>query len=97
MRKDGSMRLIYKHQHEGIWFSHRGHAAYERGEKPEFMWPEGSEIEQTEIHHIAKAPQYKRKLVMFFREKRKNNVIHMHAGWPMADVGPGPHIGVPNK
>lgn len=62
------MRLLYKHCHEGIWFSQNGHAAYMRGEKPNFMWPEVFDFEATTEHHIARdydKGKYTRELVMF--------------------------------
>jgi hypothetical protein len=68
-------RLIYKHQHEGVWFSHAGHTAYERGERPRFMWPEGTKLVATIAHHIARQLPgsyyggYTRESVMFFRDR----------------------------
>lgn len=68
------MRLIYKHEHEGIWFSNNGHTAYMRGERPARLLPEGHGWEPTIQHHIARKRtfprgdvQYTRELVMFYR------------------------------
>lgn len=77
------MRLLYKHEHHGVWFSENGHKAYLRGEKPRFMWPENVELIPTCEHHIARqhpgaarmAPEkaYTRELVMFYRRSDAQN------------------------
>jgi len=71
------VRLIYKHKHEDVWFSHNGDRAYLRGEKPIFMWPEGVQLEPTALHHISRnvvshdPHGFTRSLVMFYREVEK--------------------------
>lgn len=65
------MKLLYKFQAEGVWFSKNGTAAYRRGEKPRFLWPDGASLKMTEPHHIAReigAGRYTRELVQFYRE-----------------------------
>jgi hypothetical protein len=64
-------QLFTKYIHHGIGFSKNGHIAYLQGEKPEFMFPEGTLIEPTVNHHIevqvGRTQTYKRPLVMFYR------------------------------
>jgi len=67
------MRSIYVHEHEGVRFSKNGHAAYERGEKPQFLWKwsEYGDLIPTCHHHIEVnhgKGQWKRPLVMFYRK-----------------------------
>lgn len=64
------MRLLYKHEHEGVWFSANGHRAYMRGEKPGFMWGTGKKLVPTVVHHIAREygnGKFTRELKMFYR------------------------------
>ena len=63
------MRLKLKHEHDGIFFSHNGHAAFLNGEKPIFMWPAGSDVIPTCSHHIQRkyAYGYTYGLVMFYK------------------------------
>ena len=67
------MRLKLKHEHDGVYFSHNGHAAYLNGEKPAFMWPSGCDIVPTVRHHIQRKRPfgYSYELVMFY--EMKNN------------------------
>ena len=73
------MKLLYKFEAEGVWFSRNGAKAYRRGEKPRFLWPDNIKLTPTVAHHIARrkklddrAPggrfeNYTRELVMFYR------------------------------
>ena len=64
------MKPLYKHEHEGLWFSRNGHRAYMLGEKPKSLWLDGTPIEPTVAHHIEIRDgrfQCRRKLVMFYR------------------------------
>ena len=66
------MRLVYKYQHEGVWFSKNGHRAYLRGERPGFMWGTGKRLEPVCVHHIAQecSPgKFTRQLKMFYTLK----------------------------
>jgi hypothetical protein len=73
------MRLIYKHQHEGVWFSRNGQRAYLRGEKPAQLWRVPvDQLEATAKHHITRTyangvPSGQRELVMFYRMIRKES------------------------
>jgi hypothetical protein len=64
------MRLIYKHQHEGIWYSHNGHEAYLKGERPLILWDKKEHIVFTHQHHIARklTTGYTREFVMFYKK-----------------------------
>jgi hypothetical protein len=75
------MRLIYKFEADGVWFSKNGESAYKRGEKPEFLWPDNATLEETCVHHIARkrGRDYSRELVMFYRV-RKNNLTTKTGG-----------------
>jgi hypothetical protein len=67
------MRLIYRHEHQGIWFSHNGHRAYEKGERPLcLLVHEWCDWEETAKHHIARrrGTEYTRELVMFYRNPK---------------------------
>ena len=64
------MRLIYKHEHEGVWFSKNWHKAYIRGERPACLLGEGKTVEATVPHHIARQRargDYSREYVVFYR------------------------------
>jgi len=66
------MKLLYKFQAEGIWFSKNGTLAYKRGEKPQSLWPEAASLVPTDTHHIARnrgCGNYSRELVMFYKLK----------------------------
>lgn len=68
------MKLLYKNQSEGTWFSKHGWEAFNRGEKPAWMWPVRSDVEPTYPHHVARLRErnnYGRWLVMFYRLKKK--------------------------
>lgn len=58
-----NVRLLYKHKHDGIWFSKNGHAAYERGERPEMLIESKDDWVFVCNHHIARPI-----LVPFFRK-----------------------------
>jgi hypothetical protein len=79
-----TMKVVYKHVHEGIYFSHNGHAAYLKGEKPFFMWPKDAQIEATCQHHIGhwRGQTHTRELVMFYREKDKGPEISLKPLFP---------------
>jgi hypothetical protein len=65
------MRLIFKHEHEGVFFSHNGHRAFLRGEKPGFMFQKENKLVPVCVHHIARPygeNKYTRELVMFYRK-----------------------------
>lgn len=67
------MRLIYRHKHQGVWFSHNGHRAYENGERPDCCLPtEWHDWELTARHHIARkrGNDYTRELVQFYRNPK---------------------------
>jgi len=70
------MRNLYKHFHEGVWFSENGHKAWMRGERPKCMDFGPDQIwehyEPTCAHHIARpiCSTFTRELVMFYREKK---------------------------
>lgn len=63
------MRLLFQHEHEGLWFSKNGHAAYERGERPIELCPKGAGLISSERHHIARkiGDTYTRELVQFYK------------------------------
>lgn len=70
------MKLLYSDVHEGVYFSKNGQAAYLRGEKPRFMWPESAKVVETVAHHIARpiaGRGYSRELVMFYRSQTPQN------------------------
>jgi hypothetical protein len=76
------MRLRLKFKAEEIWFSKNGAAAYRRGERPKFMFPEGAEIEPTITHHIQRKmkPGHRRRggyeytfeFVMFYKHNSQD-------------------------
>jgi hypothetical protein len=70
------MRLIYKDEHEGVWFSKNGHLAYMRGEKPGFLYHGEKNLQPVCVHHIARpwpnGRGYSRELVMFYRVEDKS-------------------------
>lgn len=74
------MKQLYKHEHEGLRFSHNGHAAYLRGEKPRWMWKD-EEVEETVAHHIEwgtdRERNVRRALVMFYRKKEPHTEIKL--------------------
>ncbi len=62
---------IYKYRIEGnIWLSTNGKKAYDRGEKPKFLFEDQSNLISTTYHYIAKKTGVviKRELVMFYRK-----------------------------
>ena len=63
-------QVLKKYINNGIGFSKNGHDAFLRGEKPEFMFPEGTVVQSTEKHHIEikVSNTYRRPLVMFYKE-----------------------------
>lgn len=67
------MRLLYTFRHEGVWFSRNGEKAYQRGEKPRFLWPADADLTPTVPHHIARQGseryRFSRELVMFYKQK----------------------------
>lgn len=66
------MKPLYKHEHDGVWFSRNGHRAYLLGEKPKQMWPPDAILEPTVAHHVeirSGGFSVRRKLVMFYRLK----------------------------
>ena len=72
------MRLIYKEKHEGVWFSHNGHRAYENGERPRCLIEKTiGGWEPTVAHHIARRngnSTWTRELVMFYKKKGETKV-----------------------
>lgn len=73
------MKPLYKFEADGVWFSKNGRKAFLRGEKPKFMWPEGTDIIPTGPHHIETFRKVgnqrafcARKLVMFYRDASKS-------------------------
>ena len=62
-------QLLKKYIHENIGFSKNGNDAFLRGEKPEFMFPDGTLIIETIPHHIELkvGRTFRRPLVMFYR------------------------------
>lgn len=79
------MKPLYKHEHEGLWFSRNGHRAYMLGEKPKSLWPTGTPIEPTVAHHIEIRDgrfQCRRKLVMFYRRVAESSNDKLTYGSP---------------
>ncbi len=93
------MRLIYKHKHEGLFFSHRGHKAYLRGEKPKELWPADAKLKETEVHHIGRSTGswyggYTRELIMFYK---MDNVFPMYPAERLSDEHLPNGVGVPYR
>ena len=67
------MRQLYTFNVDGVWFSHNGQLAYQRGERPLFMWPPGTSVEPTAKHHITRDARNTRELLMFYRRATTPN------------------------
>lgn len=65
------MRLLYKFQARGVYFSKNGAKAFQRGEMPSVLIAEADRGRATGNHHIARRRgdgSYTRELVMFYEK-----------------------------